>query len=115
MPSVSTSSKTGCPYQRTDGRGDEIRKALEARRTDVEKKLANLVKAISQGNFNETPAEAMHALEEQKRELDTAIQAEHVKTTLLEDEASTGAFCKRFAEATIDTAETRETSCSNTS
>ncbi|MFV3038178.1 hypothetical protein ACNI5A_34150, partial [Klebsiella pneumoniae] len=57
-------------YQQTHGRGDEILKALEARRADVEKKLANFVKAISQGIFNETTAEAMRSLEEQKRELD---------------------------------------------
>lgn len=50
----------------------------------------------------------MRSLEEQKRELDAAIQAEHVKATLYEDEASIGAFYKRFAEATIDTPETRD-------
>ena len=95
-------------YQQTHGRGDEILKALEARRADVEAKLANFVKAISQGIFNDTTAEAMRSLEEQKRELDAAIRAEHVKATLYEDEASIGAFYKRFAEATIDTAETRD-------
>ena len=95
-------------YQQTHGRGDEILKALEARHADVEKKLANFVKAISQGIFNETTAEAMRSLEEQKRELDAAIQAEHVKATLYEDEASIGTFYKRFAEATIDTPETRD-------
>ncbi|WP_455151439.1 recombinase family protein [Schaalia odontolytica] len=34
-------------YKKTHGRGDEILKAFEARRTDVEVKLANFVKAIS--------------------------------------------------------------------
>ena len=72
------------------------------------RKLANFVKAISQGIFNDTTAEAMGALEEQKREFDAAIQAEHIKETLFEDEASIGAFYKRFAEATIDTVETRD-------
>ncbi len=95
-------------YQRTHGRGDEILKALEARRSDVETKLGNFVKAISQGIFNASTAEAMNALETQKQELDAAIQAEHVKATLYEDETSIGAFYKRFAEATIDTPETRE-------
>ena len=95
-------------YQKTHGRGDEILKALEARRTDVEAKLANFVKAISQGIFNSTTADAMNALEAQKAELDAAIQAEHVKATLFEDEASIGAFYRRFAQATIDTPETRE-------
>ncbi len=95
-------------YQQTHGRGDEILKALEARRTDVEIKLANFVKAISQGIFNTSTAQAMNTLEAQKQELDAAIQAEHVKATLYEDEASIGAFYKRFAEATIDTPETRD-------
>lgn len=95
-------------YRQTHGRGDEILKALEARRADAEKKLANFVKAISQGIFNETTAEAMRSLEEQKHELDAVIQAEHVKATLYEDEASIGTFYKRFAEATIDTPETRD-------
>jgi len=95
-------------YKQTYGHGDEILKALEARRADVETKLANFVKAISQGIFNVSTAEAMNALEAQKPELDQAIQAEHVKATLYEDEASIGAFYKRFAEATIDTPETRD-------
>ncbi|QPK80783.1 recombinase family protein [Schaalia sp. ZJ405] len=95
-------------YKKTHGRGDEILKALEARRTDVEAKLANFVKAISQGIFNASTAEAMNALEAQKQELDAAIQAEHVKATLYEDEASIGTFYKRFAQARIDTPETRD-------
>lgn len=74
----------------------------------MEVKLANFVKAIAMGIFNESTAEAMAALEEQKKELDSAIQAEHVKATLFEDEASIGAFNQRFAHATIDTAEARE-------
>lgn len=95
-------------YKQTHGRGDEILKALEARRSEVEAKLANFVRAISQGIFNASTAEAMNALETQKQELDAAIQAEHVKATLYADEASIGAFYKRFAEATIDTPETRD-------
>ena len=95
-------------YQRTHGRGDEILKALEARRSEVEAKLGNFVKVISQGIFNTSTAEAMNTLETQKQELDAAIQAEHVKATLYEDKASIGAFYKRFAEATIDTPETRD-------
>lgn len=66
-------------YKQAHGHGDEILKALEARRADVKTKLANFVKAISQGIFNASTAEAMNALETQKPELDQAIQAEHVK------------------------------------
>lgn len=58
--------------------------------------------------MNETTAEAMASLEEQKKELDAAIQAERVKATLFEDEASIKAFYQRFAHATMDTPETRD-------
>ncbi|WP_183373742.1 recombinase family protein [Helcobacillus massiliensis] len=95
-------------YRETHERGRDVLEALEARRRDVEGKLANFVKAISAGIFNESTAQAMAALEEQKKELDSAIQAEHVKATLFEDEASIGAFYQRFAHATMDTRETRE-------
>jgi IS30 family transposase len=44
--------------------------------------------------------------EERKRQLDEAIQAEHVRASLFEDEASIGALYARFAHAIIDTAET---------
>ena len=50
----------------------------------------------------------MQVLEDQKRELDGAIQAEHVKAALLEDEASIGTFYKKYAGETMDTPETRD-------
>ena len=95
-------------YRETHARGAEVLEALEARRKDVEAKLANFIKAIAMGIMNESTAEAMASLEEQKKELDSAIQAERVKATLFEDEASIGAFYQRFAHATMDTAETRD-------
>lgn len=95
-------------YRKTHGQGNEVLKALEARRKDVEMKLGNFAKAIAQGIFNETTAAAMRSLEEQKHELDDAIQTENVRTALFEDEASIGAFYKRFAKATLDTVETRD-------
>lgn len=95
-------------YRKTHGQGNEVLKALEARRKDVEMKLGNFAKAIAQGIFNETTAAAMRSLEDQKRELDDAIQTENVRTALFEDEASIGAFYKGFAKATLDTVETRD-------
>ena len=50
----------------------------------------------------------MRTLEEQKCDLNQAIQTENVKTALFEDEASISSFYKRFAQATIDTPETRD-------
>lgn len=95
-------------YRKAHGQENEILKALETRRKDVEIQLANFVKAISQGIFNDTTAEAMRTLEEQKCDLNQAIQTENVKTALFEDEASISSFYKRFAQATIDTPETRD-------
>ena len=95
-------------YRETHSRGKDVLKGLEQRRADVERQLANFVKAIAMGVINDTTAKAMASLEEQKKELESAIQAERVKTTLFEDEASIGAFYQRFAHATMDTAETRD-------
>ncbi|MDO5683614.1 MAG: recombinase family protein [Propionibacteriaceae bacterium] len=95
-------------HRETRGRGDEVLKGLEARRKDVEGKLANFVKAIGAGIFNDSTAAAMAALEEQKQQLDATIQAENVKVALFEDEASISTFYQRFAHATMDTAETRD-------
>ncbi|WP_392452444.1 recombinase family protein [Corynebacterium dentalis] len=95
-------------YRETHERGRDVLEGLEARRKDVEAKLGNFVKAIGMGIMNESTAEAMSSLEQQKKELDAAIQAEHVKATLFEDEASIGAFYQRFAHATMDTPQTRD-------
>ena len=88
--------------RQTQTRDQGILKGLEARRKDVEAKLANFVKAIAMGIMNESTAEAMASLKEQKMELDAAIQAENVKVALFEDETSIGAFYRRFAHATMD-------------
>lgn len=95
-------------YQRSHGQGQEMLKGLESRRNEVEAKLANFVKAIGMGIINDSTQEAMATLEEQKKELNAAIQAEHVKESLFEDEASIGTFYRRFAHATMGDAETRE-------
>jgi DNA invertase Pin-like site-specific DNA recombinase len=95
-------------YRRTHSRAREILNGLESRRNDVESKLANFVNAIAMGIMNQSTAAAMASLEGQKQELDAAIQAEHVKTTLFENEASIGAFYKRFARETMDGKETRD-------
>lgn len=95
-------------HKRTHARADAILEGLEERRRDVDKKLANFVKAIGMGIFNEDTQAAMEALREQKAELEAAIQLEHVKVALTEDESSIGAFYKRYAKATMDDPETRK-------
>lgn len=95
-------------YRETHERGTAVLEALEARRKGVAAKLANFVKAIAAGIFNDATAEAMQVLEDQKRELDGAIQAEHVKAAPFEDEVSIGTFYKKYAGATMDAPETRD-------
>lgn len=94
-------------YRKSRGRGDELLLSLEAQRQDVEKQLANFVKAIGMGVFNETTAKAMAELEERKRDLEAGIQAERVKVALLQDESSIGAFFARYAHAKMDDPATR--------
>ena len=68
-----------------------------------------LIRVYGQLDSAKSQREAMsQELEQQKKELDAAIQAEHVKATLFEDEASIGTFYQRFAHATMDTPQTRD-------
>ena len=95
-------------HARVHGRADAALRALEARRSDVETKLANFVRAIADGLYNASTAAAMASLEEQKAQLEEAIQKERVKSALLEDESSIGAFYERFARVTLDEQKTRD-------
>lgn len=96
-------------YCKTHGTGQEILKGLETMRREVETQLGHFVKAIGMGIINDTTAEAMRVLEERRAELEASIQAEHVKASLHEDESSIGAFYQRFAKATMDDPEVRDT------
>lgn len=53
--------------------------SLKSQLDDVEKKLANVIKAIEKGIFNHTTANRMHELEEQKEKLQTEIAVEENK------------------------------------
>ncbi|MBV7362843.1 hypothetical protein KRX54_00100 [Actinomycetaceae bacterium TAE3-ERU4] len=93
-------------YRQTHGREQEILKSLEARRKDIESNFGNFVKAIAVGIFNDTTAQAMKALEEQKKELEEAIQFHNVKAALFEDEANIGSFYEKYVHATMDITKT---------
>lgn len=81
---------------------------LEARRKEVEKGIANLMKAIEGGALSDTLIERLNQLEAQKASLNDAIQAENVKVSLCEDEHSIKAYFEKFLHADFDNPETRD-------
>lgn len=82
--------------------------SLEQQRRDVEKGLANFVKAIEAGIFNEATQKRMAELQERKDALNDAIEAETVRQSLLEDEHSIKAYFDRFLHADFDNTEVRD-------
>lgn len=80
---------------------------LEAKRRDVEKSLANLVKVIESGVVSETVTERLVQLEEQKRALGEAIGTENVRAALCEDEHNIRAYFERFLHADFSDPEVR--------
>ena len=82
--------------------------SLEAERKNVEKQLANFVKAIAAGIFNDTTQQAMLELEERKSALDDAIEAENVRQSLYEDEHSIKAYFDKYLHADFENPETRD-------
>ncbi len=81
---------------------------LEAKRKEVEKGIANLMKAIEGGALSDTLIERLNQLEAQKASLNDAIQAENVKVSLCEDEHSIKAYFEKFLHADFDNPETRD-------
>lgn len=81
---------------------------LEAKRREVEKSLANLVKVIESGLISETVTERLVQLEEQKRALNEAIEAENIRAALCEDEHTIKAYFGKFLHADFDNPETRD-------
>lgn len=81
---------------------------LEAKRREVEKSLANLVKVIESGLISETVTERLVQLEEQKRALNEAIEAENIRAALCEDEHTIKAYFEKFLHADFDNPETRD-------
>ena len=71
-----------------------LRKALK----DTEKSIANLVRAIEQGIFNEATKKRMDELEEQKSELEAALAASKLKQDLGLTKEKILYFLYRFAD-----------------
>lgn len=81
---------------------------LEAKRRDVEKSIANLMKAIEGGAVSDSLIERLNQLEVQKASLNDAIQTENVKASLCEDEHSIKAYFEKFLHADFGNPETRD-------
>lgn len=82
--------------------------ALEAKRKEVEKSLANLVKVIEKGVVSDTVTERLTQLEEQKSALNDAIETENVRVSLCEDRHSIQAYFDKFLHADVNDPEIRD-------
>ena len=82
--------------------------ALEAKRREVEKSLANLVKVIERGVLSDTVTERLAQLEEQKSALNDAIGTENVRVSLCEDRHSIQAYFDKFLHADVNDPEIRD-------
>ncbi|WP_394952846.1 recombinase family protein [Scardovia wiggsiae] len=82
--------------------------SLEEQRKSVEKGLANFVKAIEMGIFNEETQKRMQELSQQKEDLNAAIEAENVRQALFEDENSIKAYFDKFLHADFNNPEVRD-------
>lgn len=82
--------------------------ALEAKRREVEKSLANLVKVIERGVVSDTVTERLTQLEEQKSALNDAIGTENVRVSLCEDRHSIQAYFDKFLHADVNDPEIRD-------
>lgn len=94
-------------YKRTYADDSYIR-ALESQRSEVEKGLANFVKAIEAGIFNSATQERMAELEQQRQQLNEAIETERIRASLFEDERSIKAYFDKYLHADFDNVETRD-------
>lgn len=82
--------------------------ALEKQRKETERNLANLLKAIENGIISETVTNRFAELEQKKKSLDEAIQAETVRLSLFEEKHSIGAYFEKFLNANLDDPDVRQ-------
>lgn len=95
-------------YYRENYRDTHYLEALEAKRREVEKAIANLVKAIAGGVLSDAVTQSLMEHEAQKKGLDEAIQAETARAALFEDEHSIQTYFDRFLHADMDNPKTRD-------
>lgn len=94
-------------YYEEHYKGMEYLVDLEQQRRDVEKGLANFVRAIKAAIFNEVTQRRMAELQACTDALNDAIAAETVRQSLFEDEHSIKAYFDRFLHADFDNTEGR--------
>lgn len=95
-------------YYSANYRDTHYLEALEAKRKDVEKAIANLVKAIAGGVLSDAVTQSLTEHEAQKKGLDEAIQTETARAALFEDEHNIQAYFDRFLHADMDNPKTRD-------
>lgn len=82
--------------------------SLIASKKETDAALANILKAIEHGVFNETTQGRMLELERKSNSLASAIETERVKGELAENQHTIEAFFHRFQGAVLDDVELRE-------
>ena len=95
-------------YYEKNHNGTAYLEALEAKRREVEKSLANLVKVIERGVVSDTVTQRLTQLEEQKSALNDAIGTENVRVSLCEDRHSIQAYFDKFLHADVNDPEIRD-------
>ncbi len=75
---------------------------LKAERTETEKALNNLVRAIEQGIFSETMQTRLLELESRKKALTEAIEAEELKRVVAKNEISIQHFFDEYKNADLN-------------
>lgn len=82
--------------------------SLVAEKKQVEKALSNLVKALEMGIFSETTQGRLLELEEQKKALSDAIEAERTKLNILQDDYSIRHYFELYANADFTNTDVRD-------
>lgn len=95
-------------YYKQNFRDTAYLEGLEAKRKEVEKSLANLVKVIEKGIVSDTVTNRLTQLEEQKNALNEAIETENIRMSLYEDEHSIQAYFAKFLNADVSDPEIRD-------
>ncbi len=76
--------------------------SLIAERTETEKALNNLVRAIEMGVFSETTQKRLRELESRKKALTEAIEAEKIKLAVAKNEVSIQHFFDKYKNADLN-------------
>ena len=95
-------------YYKQNFRDTAYLEGLEAKRKEVEKSLANLVKVIEKGVISDTVTDRLAQLEEQRNSLNEAIETENIRVSLYEDEHSIQTHFNKFLHADISDPEVRD-------